>query len=182
MPFCALMLLRFGNGQEENKLKRKKVYVHTENRAEQLVKTASNKRNTYIYRFHGKETIGGKSCEYVEEIELIPGEDDVTEENIKALYAAEDSEVYYNFKVLRPQRTNEDKQRIVTWKEEYIRKFIAKNGYAPHPADVKAAVDEVFPQNWSVSLDVVSENNSLTVRSAWLTAAFSDTIKARTAG
>lgn len=91
--FLRLQSLRFGNGQEENKLKRKKVYVHSENRAEQLVKTASNKRNTYIYRFHGKETIGGKSCEYVEEIELIPGEDDITEENIKALYAAEDSEI-----------------------------------------------------------------------------------------
>ena len=127
MPFYALTLLRFGNGQEENKLKCKKVYVHSENRAEQLVKTASNKRNTYIYRFHGKETIGGKSCEYVEEIELIPGEDDVTEENIKALYAAEDSEVYYNLKARRPQRTAEEKQRISAWKEEFIRKFIAEN-------------------------------------------------------
>lgn len=134
-------------------MKPKKVYVHSENRAEQLVKTASNKRNTYIYRFHGKETIGGKSCEYVEEIELIPGEDDITEENIKALYAAEDSEVYYNLKARRPQRTNGDKQRIAAWKEEYIRKFIAMNGYAPHPADVNSAADEAFPKNWSVSLD-----------------------------
>ena len=42
--FLRLQGLRFGNGQEENKLKRKKVYVHSENRAEQLVKTASKGR------------------------------------------------------------------------------------------------------------------------------------------
>ena len=76
--FFHLQCLRFGNGQEAFKLKRKKVYVHSENRTGQLVKTAYNKRDTYIYRFYGKETVGGKSREYIEEIEISPDEDDIT--------------------------------------------------------------------------------------------------------
>ena len=54
-------------------MKRKKLYTHAENKAEQLVKTASKKRCTYVYRFYGVETVGNKSRKYVEEIELIPG-------------------------------------------------------------------------------------------------------------
>ena len=136
-------------------MKCKKVYIHSENRAEQLVKTASNKRNTYIYKFYGKETVGGKNREYIEEIELIPGEDDVTEESIKALYTAEDHEVYENLKVRRPQRTAEEKQRIAEWKVKYIRKFTEKHGHEPNTADVNDATDEVFPKNWSLSLDEI---------------------------
>ena len=64
-------------------MKRKKVYVHSENRAEQLVKTATSKRGIYVYRFYGKETVGGKTREYIEEVELIPGEDGVTEDTRK---------------------------------------------------------------------------------------------------
>ena len=107
-------------------MKRKKVYVHSENRAEQLVKTASNKRDTYVYRFYGKETADGKTREYTEEIEFVPGEDGVTEDTIKALYAAEDSEVYYNLKARRPQRSAEEKVEIERWKADYIRKFKAE--------------------------------------------------------
>lgn len=140
-------------------MKRKKLYTHAENKADQLIKTASSKRDTYVYRFYGKETVGGKTREYVEEIELIPEEDDVTEENIKALYAAEDSEVYYNLKTRRPQRTAEDKKRIADWKSDYIRQFKAENGYEPHPADVNKAVDEAFPKNWSASLDELLEGD-----------------------
>ena len=140
-------------------MKRKKLYTHAENKADQLVKTSSNKRNTYIYRFYGVETVGNKSREYVEEIELIPGEDGVTPETIKALYAAEDHEVYENLKARRPQRTTKDKQLIAAWKEEYIRRFTAEHGYEPHPADVNKAVDEAFPKNWSASLDEILDGD-----------------------
>ena len=140
-------------------MKRKKVYVHSENRAEQLVKTASNKRDTYVYRFYGKETVGGKTREYTEEIEFVPGEDGVTEDTIKALYAAEDSEVYYNLKARRPQRSAEEKAEIARWKADYIRKFKAEHGYEPHPADVNDAADEVFPKNWSASLDEILDGD-----------------------
>lgn len=140
-------------------MKRKKVYVHSENRAEQLVKTASNKRDTYVYRFYGKETADGKTREYTEEIEFVPGEDGVTEDTIKALYAAEDSEVYYNLKARRPQRSAEEKVEIERWKADYIRKFKAEHGYEPHPADVNAAADERFPKNWSASLDEILDGD-----------------------
>lgn len=140
-------------------MKRKKVYVHSENRAEQLVKTAYSKRDTYVYRFYGKETVSGKTREYIEEFELIPGEDDITPEDIKKLYAAEDSEVYYNLKARRPQRTAEEKQCIAEWKKGYIRKFKEEHGYAPHPADVNAAADEVFPRNWTTSLDEILDGD-----------------------
>ncbi|MCM1530554.1 MAG: hypothetical protein NC093_11260 [Alistipes sp.] len=159
MPFCASLCLRFGNGLEEKLMKRKKVYVHSENRAEQLVKTAANKRNTYIYRFHGVETVGGRSREYIEEIELIPGEDGVTADDIKKLYAAEDSDVYYNLKTRRPQRTAEEKAHITKWKADYIRRFREAHGYEPNAADVNDAADEAFPKNWSASLDEILDGN-----------------------
>lgn len=140
-------------------MKRKKVYVHSENRAEQLVKTATSKRHTYIYRFHGKETVGGRTREYTEEIELIPGEDGVTENTIKALYAAEDHEVYENLKARRPQRTAKEKAQIAEWKAEYIRQFKEKYDYEPHPADVDDAAKEVFPKNWIASLDEILDGD-----------------------
>lgn len=133
-------------------MKCKKVYVHSENRAEQLVKTASNKRDTYVYHFYGKETVGGKTREYIEAIELIPGEDGVTEDTIKALYAAEDYEVYENLKARRPQR-------IAEWKAEYILRFRAEHGYEPNKADLEDAATEVFPKNWSASLDEILDGD-----------------------
>ena len=141
-------------------MKRKKIYVHSENRSEQLVKTATKSRNTYVYRFYGKETIGGNTREFIEEVELIPGEDGITEDDIKVLYAAEDSEIYYNLKARRPQRSSEEKTLIAEWKADYIRKFKAQHGYAPHPADIAAAADEMFPKNWSTSLDEILDGDS----------------------
>lgn len=140
-------------------MKRKKVYVHSENRVDQLLKTASKKRNKYVYRFYGEKTIGNKTLEYIEEIELTPGEDGITEEDIKKLYAAEDSEVYYNLKAKRPRRTNETKKEIAEWKTDYIRRFKAEHGYEPHPQDVDDAADEMFPKNWSTSLDEILDGN-----------------------
>jgi|GEM_PF-496876 len=140
-------------------MKRKKVYVHSENRVEQLVKTATSKRGTYVYRFHGVETVGGKSREYIEEIELIPGEDGITEDDIKKLYSAEDHEVYENLKARRPGRTDEEKAYVAEWKADYIRRFKAEHGYEPHPADVNEAADEAFPKNWSTSLDEILDGD-----------------------
>lgn len=128
----------------------KHYFIHRKgNDSEKLMKTPMAQRKTIkYYRYH-------EDCIEVTEIE--PGDEGVTEEDIRRFYAAEDHEVYENLKARRPQRTNEDNQRISAWKEGYIRKFIAENGYAPHPADVKAAVDEAFPKNWSVSLDGLVE-------------------------
>lgn len=130
----------------------KHYFIHRKgNDSEKLMKTPMAQRKTIkYYRYH-------EDCIEVTEIE--PGDESVTEEDIRRFYAAEDHEVYENLKACRPQRTAEEKQRIAAWKEEYIRKFIAKNGYAPHPADVNSAADEAFPKNWSVSLDELVEGD-----------------------
>jgi hypothetical protein len=65
-----------------------------------------------------------------------------------------------NLKARRPERTDEEKAAIEEWKQEYIRKFETAHGYAPNPADVKAAADEVFPKNWSASLDEIMEGGN----------------------
>ena len=93
------------------------------------------------------------------EIELIPGEDGVTEEWIKQLHSLDDHDVYVNLKANRPQRTNEEKVRIAEWKADYIRKFESEHGYPPHPADVNAAADKAFPKNWNASLDEILDGD-----------------------
>lgn len=140
-------------------MKRKKFYVHSENRAEQLVKTAARNRGTYIYRYYGEETGNGRKREYTEEIELIPGEDGITEEDIRALYAIEDHEVYESLKARRPQRSAKEKAQITGWKADYIRRFKARHGYEPTPATVNDAADEMFPKNWSTSLDEILDGD-----------------------
>ena len=119
--------------------------------SEQLVKTPWVKRNTIrYYCYHEDRT---------EVTEIEPGDEGVTEEDIRRFYAAEDHEVYENLKARRPQRTAEDKRRIADWKAEYIRKFKVEHGYAPNPADVNDAADELFPKNWSASLDEILDGD-----------------------
>lgn len=115
------------------------------------MKTPMAQRKTIkYYRYH-------EDCIEVTEIE--PGDDGVTEEDIRQFYSAEDHEVYENLKARRPQRTTKDKQLIAAWKEEYIRRFTAEHGYEPHPQDVNEAADERFPKNWSASLDELLEGD-----------------------
>jgi hypothetical protein len=128
------------------------IYTHKGNPSEQLVKTPWDKRTTFRYKIYHEDRI--------EVFEFVVGEDDVTEETIRALYAAEDHEVYENLKARRPERTREEKAVIEEWKQEYIRKFNEKHGYDPNPSDVAAAADEAFPRNWSASLDEIMEGNN----------------------
>lgn len=115
------------------------------------MKTPMAQRKTIkYYRYH-------EDCIEVTEIE--PGDDGVTEEDIRQFYSAEDHEVYENLKARRPQRTTKDKQLIAAWKEEYIRSFTAEHGYEPHPQDVSDAANERFPKNWSASLDELLEGD-----------------------
>lgn len=121
------------------------------NDSEKLLKTPMAQRKTIRYnRYH-------EDCIEVTEIE--PGDEGITEEDIRRFYAAEDHEVYENLKARRPQRTAEEKQRIAEWKAEYIRRFKAEHGYEPHPADVEDAATEMFPKNWSASLDEILDGD-----------------------
>lgn len=113
-------------------------------------KTNSNNRTTYKYTYFVPNKSGG----YDEKtLEIKPGENGVTEADIKMLHAEDDSEVYYNNKNLRPTRTDEEKAEIEAWKEEYIRRFNLKHGYEPNKDDVEYAAEEHFPRNYNLSLD-----------------------------
>ena len=139
--------------------RRKIAYGHSENRADKLMKKPTKKRGTFTYEFHETKMIGGKIREYTEKIEVVPGEDGVTETHIKQAYAGEDHEVYENLKAHRPQRTAEEKAQIAAWKADYISRFKARHGYEPHPADVNAAANERFPKNWTASLDEILDGD-----------------------
>lgn len=113
-------------------------------------KTNSNDRATYKYT----SCVRNEDGSYSEEtIEIKPGENGVTEADIKMLHSMDDSEVYYNNKNLRPTRTAEEKAEIKAWKEEYIRHFNFKHGYEPNKDDVEYAAEEHFPRNYNLSLD-----------------------------
>lgn len=134
-------------------MKRKRVYVHAENKADQLKKTDQRKRYTYTYKFPMREQHDGRNVDFIEEYEIIPGQDGVSKEDIKALYSIEDSEIYYNLKARRPQLDNRDKRKIEKWKEEFTQNFMYEHGYAPSSDYVEEAAKEAFPRNWIDSLD-----------------------------
>ena len=78
-----------------------------------LRKTRQEERATYTYTFTNAD--GNE-----ERVTLKPGENGVTEADIKMLHSFDDSEVYYNLKNLKPKRTEEEKAEIEKWKKEYI--------------------------------------------------------------
>lgn len=113
-------------------------------------KTNSNDRATYKYT----SCVRNEDGSYSEEtIEIKPGENGVTQADIKMLHSMDDSEVYYNNKNLRPGRTAEEKAEIKAWKEKYIKRFEERYGYKPNKDDVEYAAEEHFPRNYNLSLD-----------------------------
>lgn len=113
-------------------------------------KTNSNDRATYKYT----SCVRNEDGSYSEgTIEIKPGENGVTEADIKMLHSMDDREVYYNNKNLRPTRTAEEKAEIKAWKEEYIRNFNLKHGYEPNKDDVDYAAEEHFLPNYNSSID-----------------------------
>jgi RNA polymerase sigma factor (sigma-70 family) len=105
-------------------------------------KTRSDKRTTYIYEFADKT-----------KVELKPGEDGITEVDIKKLHALDDSEVYNNNKNLRPEKTEEEKVEIEKFKQKFINSFNEEYGYEPNKGILKEVVEEKFPRNYNLSLD-----------------------------
>lgn len=111
-------------------------------------KTNTANRTTYTYKFYDQD--GNE-----EKITIRPGENGVIEANIKELHALDDSEVYYNNKNLRPERTEEEKAEMKRWEEDYINNAIKERGYTPTKDEVKDAVKEKFPRNYNLSLDFI---------------------------
>lgn len=134
-------------------------------------KTNSNDRATYKYT----SCVRNEDGSYSEEtIEIKPGENGVTEADIKMLHSMDDSEVYYNNKNLRPTRTAEEKAEIKAWKKQYIQKFKAKHGYEPNKDDVEYAAEEHFPRNYNLSLDFDADGE-LEVDKSYIAEALSTT-------
>lgn len=107
-----------------------------------FIKTRLEERGTYKYKFKTGGTI-----------ELKPGENGVTEVDIKELHSFDDSEVYNNNKNSKPSKSKKEKQEIEKWKKSYIDKFITKYGYEPDEKYIEFIVEERFPKNYHSRLD-----------------------------
>jgi len=141
-------------------LKRKNVYVRTENRADQLKKTDRKNRTTYTYRYHRTEKNGAKVQDITEEVTFIPGEDGVTKDDIKFLHSLDDHDVYENLKAKKPKREDWEQKIIDDYQADFIKKFKERNGYDPDPAYVASILDEIFPKNWTASIEELTEGEA----------------------
>lgn len=82
----------------------------------------TNQKDRGVYRY--TTTVRTEKGKYVENtITLKPGENGVTELDIKMLHSMDGSEVYYNLKNARPERTKEEKAEIEVWKRIYNRQY-----------------------------------------------------------
>ncbi len=117
-------------------------------------KTSKNERSIYRYPISSPDGKGGYITEY---ITIKPGEDGVTEADIKMLHSLDDSEVYYNLKNMHGK--TDEQEKIKEWREHFIADFIKHHGYAPNKADVDYFQKERFPSNWNLSLDYLSDND-----------------------
>lgn len=85
--------------------------------------------------------------------ELIAGEKGITEVDIKALHALDDNEVNNNLKNLKPERSDEEKEKIKIWKKNFIEDFKRDYGYEPLKSDIEYFEKERFPKDYNLSLD-----------------------------
>lgn len=119
-----------------------------------LHKTWQNERGVYRYPVNVADGEGGYKTEY---ITIKPGENGVTEADIKTLHSLDDSEVYNNFKNMRQKDTDEIKKSKKEWKIKYIESFEKSYGYKPNNSDVISSSLEVFPSKWNLSLDFLGD-------------------------
>lgn len=113
-------------------------------------KTNQKDREVYKYSFQVRTENGEYATKTVV---LNPGENGVTELDIKMLHSFDDSEVYYNLKNARPERTKEEKAEIEKWKQRFFSNFKERHGYEPNKYIIEDAVKDAFPRNYNLSLD-----------------------------
>ena len=112
----------------------------------------TNQKDRSVYKYTKTERT--EKCAYVEKtIKLKPGENGVTELDIKILHSMDDSEVYYNLKNARPERTKEEKAEIEVWKQKFVGDFKERHGYEPNKYIIKDAVNDAFTRDYNLSLD-----------------------------
>lgn len=113
-------------------------------------KTRQDKRRLYLYSFQ----IRTENGEYAtRKVVLKPGENGVTELDIKMLHSMDDSDVYYNIKNVIPERTKEEKAEIEVWKQKFVGDFKERHGYEPNKYIIEDAVNDAFPRDYNLSLD-----------------------------
>lgn len=88
-----------------------------------------------------------------------PGEDGITEADIKLLHSLDDAEVYNNHKNWKPNRTKEEKEKIKEYKKRFIENFKEEYGYEPSYELIQDNIDEKFPRNYNLSLDAELVNS-----------------------
>ena len=91
-------------------------------------KTPADKRSSYTFRFNDGSTFT-----------VQPGEDGVTEADIRMLHSFDDAEVYNNLKNSRPELTKEEKAAKRAWE-------------SAHPG-------EKYQRNWNLSYDYFQKEN-----------------------
>ena len=107
-----------------------------------LHKTRRNQRETYkYYDANGKLVI-----------ELKPGENDVTEADIRTLHLLDDSEVRSNLKYLHGNQ-KEQKAMGETWKKDYVTWFESAYHGMPTEDELAVAMEEAVPKNWLGSIE-----------------------------
>ena len=112
----------------------------------------TNQKDRSVYNY--KTTVRTEKGEYVEKtMTLKPGENGVTELDIKMLHSMDDSEVYYNLKNVRPERTKEEKAEIEKWKQKFVSDFKERYGYEPNKYIIEDEVKDAFPRDYNLSLD-----------------------------
>lgn len=112
----------------------------------------TNQGDRGVYKYTTTELT--KDGKYIEKtVTIKPGENGVTELDIKRLYSMDDSEVYYNLKNARPERTKEEKAEIEVWKQKFISDFTTRHGYEPNKYIIEDAVKDAFPRGYNLSLD-----------------------------
>lgn len=113
-------------------------------------KTKQAERGVYKYSYQ----VRAENGEYTTEtVVLRSGENGVTEMDIKMLYSMDDSEVYYNLKNVRPERTKEEKAEIEKWKQKFVNDFKERHGYEPNKYIIEDEVKDAFPRAYNLSLD-----------------------------
>ena len=117
----------------------------------QVKKTNQTNRTTYTYTFTDTDD---KGKTFIRKQTLRPGEDGVTEIDIKLLHSLDDREVYINIKNMRPPVTDEQKAEQAAWLQIFKADFLIKYGYEPNEDVIADAVEGRFPKNWNQSLNI----------------------------
>ncbi|MBP3805700.1 MAG: hypothetical protein J6I76_17735 [Oribacterium sp.] len=145
-------------------------------------KTNQNNRNSIPYRYTLTDE---KGREYEVRGAICPGEDGVTQADIDLYYKDEDDEVENNIRNARQRRRSEkEKRQIKEWRERFIKDFMERYGYAPGDEYVDFCQDEVFPKNWSLSLDSsaelgIDEDENLTLNAPSVVVPYEDIVMCR---